>query len=63
MNSKIDQFKAIELLESKTKDLGEFEAKQVKARLAGATTTEIKAKFNTISSSLLFQCTGIEIIF
>lgn len=52
LNAKIDQFKAIELLESKTKDLGEFEAKQVKARLAGATTTEINAKFKTVLESV-----------
>jgi hypothetical protein len=52
LNKKIDQFKALELLESKTKDLPEFEARQIKKRLANASTVEIEKRFNTILESV-----------
>lgn len=52
LNKKIDSFKAAELLESKTKDLPTYEARQVKKRLAGATTTEIESKFSRILESV-----------
>lgn len=52
LNKKIDQFKALELLESKTKDLPTYEARQMKKRLAGATTTEIEAKFKSVLESV-----------
>lgn len=52
LNKKIDQFKALELLESKTKDLPSYEARQIKKRLAKASTTEIEAKFERILESV-----------
>ena len=48
LNKKIDSFKAMELLESKTKDLPDFEARQMKKRLAEATTTEIEKTFDSV---------------
>lgn len=48
LNKKIDAFKAMELLESKTKDLPDFEARQMKKRLAEATTTEIEKTFDSV---------------
>ena len=48
LNKKIDSFKAMELLESKTKDLPDFEARQMKKRLAEATTTEIEKTFDNV---------------
>ena len=52
LNKKIDSFKAQELLESKTKDLPSYEARQMKKRFAGATTAEIEKKFETILESV-----------
>lgn len=52
LNRKIDEFKAMELLESKTKDLPSYEARQVKKRLANATTVEIEKKFDRILESI-----------
>ena len=52
LNRKIDSFKAAELLESKTKDLPTYEARQVKKRLAGASTSEIESKFSRILESV-----------
>ena len=52
LNKKIDSFKAQELLESKTKDLPAYEARQLKKRFAGATTTEIEKKFNMVLESV-----------
>lgn len=48
LNSKIDQFKAMELLESKLKDLPTYEARQMRKRMAGATTVEIENKFGMV---------------
>ena len=52
LNRKIDSFKAMELLESKTKDLPDFEARQVKKRLAESTTTEIEKNFDKVLESV-----------
>ena len=43
---KLNQYKAMDLLESKTKDLPSYEARQVKKMLAEATVPEIEAKFD-----------------
>lgn len=52
LNRKIDSFKALELLESKTKDLPTYEARQMKKRLAEATTVEIEKNFDKILESV-----------
>lgn len=52
LNRKIDSFKAMELLESKTKDLPDFEARQMKKRLAESTTTEIEKNFDKVLESV-----------
>lgn len=52
LNKKIDQFKALELLESKTKDLPSYEARQIKKRLANASTSEIESKFKIVLESI-----------
>lgn len=50
--SKIDTFKAAELLESKTKDLPTFEARKMKKRFAGATPIEIEKNFSKVLESV-----------
>lgn len=52
LNKKIDSFKALELLESKTKDLPDYEARQMKKRLAEASTVEIEKTFDKILESV-----------
>ena len=52
LNKKIDSFKAMELLESKTKDLPDYEARQMKKRLAEASTVEIEKTFNKVLESV-----------
>ena len=52
LNSKIDSFKAMELLESKTKDLPTFEARKMKKRFADATTVEIEKNFKRVLESV-----------
>lgn len=52
LNRKIDSFKAMELLEAKTKDLPTFEARKMRKRLAGATTVEIEKNFKKILESV-----------
>lgn len=52
LNSKIDAFKAMELLESMTKDLPTFEARKMKKRFANATTTEIQKNFSKVLESV-----------
>ena len=52
LKRKIDQFKALELLESKTKDLPTFEARAVKKRLATATAPEIEKQFDRVLESV-----------
>ena len=50
--SKIEKFKAIELLESKTKDLPSREARQIKQMLSESTTEEIEHKFDKALASV-----------
>ena len=52
LNNKIEQFKAIELLESKTKDLPTLEARQIKKRLAESTVEEIEENFDKVLKSV-----------
>lgn len=52
LNRKIDSFKAMELLESKTKDLPDYEARQVKKRLAEASTIEVEKRFAKVLESV-----------
>lgn len=52
LNSKIEQFKALELLESKTADLPTFEARKMKKRFANATTVEIEKNFKQVLESV-----------
>ena len=52
LNKKIDSIKAIELLESKTKDLPSYESEQIKKRFANATTTEIEKNFKIVLESV-----------
>lgn len=52
LKHKIDRFKALELLESKTKDLPTFEARAVKKRLAEATAPEIEKTFIKVLESV-----------
>lgn len=52
LNKKIDSFKAQELLESKTKDLPSYEARQIKRRFANASTVEIEKTFNRVLESV-----------
>lgn len=52
LNKKIDSLKAVELLESKTKDLPIYEAKLLKKRFADATTTEIEKNFKKVYESI-----------
>ena len=52
LNKKIDSFKAMELLESKTKDLPDYEARQMKKRLAKASTVEIEKTFSKVLESV-----------
>ena len=52
LNKKIDSFKAMELLESKTKDLPDYEAHQMKKRLAEASTVEIEKTFSKVLESV-----------
>lgn len=52
LNCKIEQFKAAELLESKTKDLPTFEARRLKKRFAGASVDEIESKFKRVYESV-----------
>ena len=52
LNKKIDSFKAMELLESMTKDLPTFEARKMKKRFDGATTTEIQKNFKRVLESV-----------
>ena len=52
LKKKLDQYKALELLESKTKDLPTFEASLVKKQLAEASAPEIEKKFNKVLESV-----------
>ena len=52
MKKRLDAVKAVELLESKTKDLPSFEARQVKKHLKEATTSEIEKNFEKTLESV-----------
>lgn len=52
LNKKIDSFKAMELLESKTKDLPPHESEQIKRRFKNATTVEIEKNFKKVYESI-----------
>lgn len=48
LKKKLDQYKALELLESKTKDLPTFEAARIKKHFAEASAPEIEKKFKKV---------------
>lgn len=48
LTKKLDQYKASQLLESKTKDLPIFEARKVKKALADSSAPDIEKKFNKV---------------
>lgn len=52
LNKQIDKTKARELLESKIKNLPDFEANQMRKRLSEATVAEVQKKFSTILESV-----------
>lgn len=60
LKKKLDQYKALELLESKTKDLPTFEAAQVKKQLAEASAPEIEKKFKKVLESVQAEAKKIE---
>ena len=52
LQKKLNEYKAMELLESKTKDLPSFEANKIKRHFANATAPEIEKKFNSVLESV-----------
>ena len=52
LNKKLNQYKALELLESKTKDLPSFEASKIKRHFAEATAPEIEKNFKKVLESV-----------
>lgn len=60
LKKKLDEYKALELLESKTKDLPTFEAAQVKKQLAEASAPEIEKKFKKVLESVKAEAKKIE---
>lgn len=52
LKKKLDQYKALELLESKTKDLPTFEAARIKKHFAEASAPEIERKFKKVLASV-----------
>ena len=52
LNKKLNQYKALELLESKTKDLPSFEASKIKRHFADATAPEIEKNFKKVLESV-----------
>lgn len=52
LNRKIDSFKAAELLESMSKDLPSYEARQLKKRFENASTVEIQKNFKRVLESV-----------
>lgn len=60
LKKKLDQYKALELLESKTKDLPTFEASLVKKQLAEASAPEIEKKFKKVLESIKVESKKIE---
>ena len=60
LKKKLDQYKALELLESKTKDLPTFEAAHVKRQLADASASEIEKKFSKVLESVKEEAKKVE---
>ena len=60
LKKKLDEYKALALLESKTKDLPTFEAAQVKKHLAEASAPEIEKKFNKVLESVQAAAKEVE---
>lgn len=60
LKKKLDQYKALELLESKTKDLPSFEAARIKKRLANASAPEIEKKFNKVYEAVKAEAKDVE---
>lgn len=52
LKKKLDQYKALELLESKTKDLPTFEARKIKKHFATASAPEIEKNFKKVLESV-----------
>jgi len=52
LTKKLDSLKAVEVLESKTRDLPDFEARAMKKRLCEATAPEIEKKFAQVLESV-----------
>lgn len=52
LSKKLSQYKAMDLLESKTKDLPSFEANKIKRHFATATAPEIEKKFDKVLESI-----------
>lgn len=52
LNDKLKEYKALELLESKTKDLPSFEARKIKKHFAEATAPEIEKNFTKVLESM-----------
>lgn len=52
MQKKLDQYKALELLESKTKDLPSFEAARIKKHFSNASADEIETHFDEVFESM-----------
>ena len=60
LKKKLDEYKALALLESKTKDLPTFEAARVKKQLAKASAPEIEKKFNKVLESVQAAAKEVE---
>lgn len=60
LKRKLEEFKAMELLESKTKDLPTFEARAIKKRLAEATASEIEKRFSRVLESVKREAKKVE---
>ena len=52
LNKKLNEYKAAQLLESKTQDLPAFEARKIKKHFATATAPEIEKNFNKVLESV-----------
>ena len=59
LSKKLDQYKAMDLLESKTQDLPAYEARQIKKRLAESSTSEIEKKFDKVLESVRTETNNI----
>jgi len=57
---KLSQYKAVEVLESKTQDLPAFEARKVKKHFANATAADIEKNFGKVLESLKQEAKEVE---